>query len=337
MPVTSATATRKAKPVPVPGARITSRSATTALSRSTGESEIASDRRALIQAAAVRRQSEIALNRLLHRPLEEPLATVDAATDDPELLIGRGATRYVDRPATFTVYRDFMVERGLARSPDLRALDAAVDAQQRILVAARRAFWLPDLALQGEYADRLAEDGAGGDGLDVADLADVRLPQRDDQDWTVTLQATLPLFTSGARVAEMRRASEELTRVRTVRRATAERVEEGIRSALLRAQSSFAAIRLSREAAAAAGKNLALVTDAYSRGVVGIITLLDAQNAAFVADQAAATAVFTFLADWMQVQRTVSEFSFLLSDVERAAALEELDAYFVAAGVPLGR
>lgn len=293
------------------------------------ESEIANDRRALIDAIAVRRQAEYDLNRILDRPIEEHFATVEAGIDDPRLLTD-SAARYVDRPATFTVFRDFMVERGLERSPTLRSIDAAIAAQQRALVSAKRAFWLPDFSVQAEYADRLSEAGAGGDGIAIPGLD---LPSVDDQDWTVSIEASLPLFTSGARWAEMRRANEDLLRLKTFSRATAQRVEQDIRSSLLQAQSSFVAIRLTRESADAARKNLDLVTDSYSRGVIEIITLLDAQNVSLVADQAAATAVFTFLSDWMRVQRAGASFDFLMEEGERAALVQKLDDFFAAAGV----
>jgi len=293
------------------------------------ESEIANDRRALIDAIAVRRQAEYALNRILNRPIEERFETVETDINDPRLL-SQSAARYVDRPATFTVFRDFMVESGLALSPELQSIDATIAAQQRALVSSRRAFWLPDFSVRAEYADRLSEDGAGGDGLGIPGF---ELPRPDDQDWTVSLEASLPLFTSGARLAEMRRTNENLLRLKTFSRATAQRVEQDIRSSLLQAQSSFAAIRLTQESADAARKNLDLVTDSYSRGVVGIITLLDAQNASLVADQGAATAVFTFLSDWMRAQRASARFDFLLTEEERAAAVQELDEFFAAAGV----
>ncbi len=292
------------------------------------ESEIANDRRALIDAIAARRQAEYDLNRILNRPIEEAFDTVEADINDPRLL-SQSAARYVDRPATFTVFRDFMVERGLAQSPELRSIDANIAAQQRVLVSAKRSFWLPDFSVRAEYADRLSEDGAGGDGLGIPGF---ELPRPDDQDWTVSLEASLPLFTSGARLAEMRRANEDLLRLKTFTRATAQRVEQDIRSSLLQAQASFTAIRLTRESADAARKNLDLVTDSYSRGVVGIITLLDAQNASLVAEQGAATAVFSFLSDWMRSQRAAGSFDFLLPAEERKALVQQLDEFFAAAG-----
>ena len=66
-----------------------------------------------------------------------------------------------------------------------------------------------------------------------------------------------------------------------------------------------AGITLSEDAAIAAARNLELVEDAYGRGTVSIIELLDAQNAAILAEEGAANAVYDFLLDLMEVERAM--------------------------------
>ena len=109
-------------------------------------------------------------------------------------------------------------------------------------------------------------------------------------------------------------------------------IEQRIRSALFDAASTYTSIELSAEAADAAGKNLDLVTDAYSRGAVSIIDLLDAQNAALVADAFAANAVYDFLIDLMEVQRSSNTFDFFRSEEGREDWFERLRRFFAAAG-----
>ncbi len=92
---------------------------------------------------------------------------------------------------------------------------------------------------------------------------------------------------------------------------------------------SFPSIELSREAADAAGRNLELVTDSYSRGLVSIIELLDAQNAARVAEQAAQNSVYDFFIDLMELQRAAGNFGFLKSERERDELFERLDSFMV--------
>ncbi len=82
---------------------------------------------------------------------------------------------------------------------------------------------------------------------------------------------------------------------------------------------------------------MALVTDAYSRGAASLVDLLDAQNAAVVADLVAANAVYDFLADMASVERAVGRFSLLSTAEERAAFFERLEAYFAETGALPGR
>jgi outer membrane protein TolC len=90
---------------------------------------------------------------------------------------------------------------------------------------------------------------------------------------------------------------------------------------------SFAAIDLSREAAAAARRNFDLVRDSYARGVVSILDLLDAQNQALVAELVAANEVYRFVIDLMEVQRAVGRYDFFATPEERDDFFERLETF----------
>ena len=160
------------------------------------ENQIAINRRAVIEAGAARSIAEIALNRLLHRPLEEPFGTADVDLNDPALLANAATVdAYVGNPFAFAIFRDFMTAEGLAQSPELRQIDAAIAAQERTALAARRALWAPTVAAGG---DLTAVQTAGG--LDAIDPADVPFPitRPNALNWSVGVSASLPLFTGGA-------------------------------------------------------------------------------------------------------------------------------------------
>jgi outer membrane protein TolC len=117
--------------------------------------------------------------------------------------------------------------------------------------------------------------------------------------------------------------------------ATAELVEQRIRSALIRARGALTAIRLSREAADAARSNLEVVRDAYSRGTVSILDLLDAQNAALVAELRAATGVYDFVSELMEVERASARFDFFLTPQDQEDWFTRLERYFDEHGLPV--
>ena len=70
------------------------------------ESQIATNRKDVIDASAIRNQAEIAVNRILNRPLEEPFLTEETALDDTELVTSFEQIRpYIDSPESFGIFR----------------------------------------------------------------------------------------------------------------------------------------------------------------------------------------------------------------------------------------
>jgi outer membrane protein TolC len=290
------------------------------------ESQIAGNRSEVLFAEAQTHQTEYRFNRLLNRPLEELFTMVETGLRDPLLIVSDPRIYpYVENPRNFRIYRDFVVAEGLEIAPELLGLNADIAARERILVTAKRAFWLPSFAVQGKVTELFEEGGEGKRSSSSSDL--------DDTDWSVGVFATFPLVEGGSKFATIKRASEELSGLLLERQATAERIEQRIRSELQRTGASYSNIRLSREAAQAAGKNLELVTDQYIRGLVSIIDLLDAQNSALIADRNAENAVYDFLVDWMNVERAAGRFDFLMTQSEREDWFQRLKAFFEKAGV----
>lgn len=311
------------------------------------ESAVATARRDLVDARSDTYQAKIALNRLLHRRAEEGFRTRDItlelvmatplrlrqegdapppaaagageSSEPPLLTRSRDAVLpYIGTPLHFEVFRQFMVEEGLARAPELRQLDAAIAAQRRALQSARRSFWSPEVVLQGQLDEVIERGGEGASRLDGAE----------DTTWSVGVLATLPLTTGGARRADEIAGEESLARLELQREALAERLEQLIRSSLYVTNASFSGIQLTRQAADAAGKNLELVTDSYSQGVVDVLDLIDAQNAALSADLAAASALYQFFIDLIRVERAVNWLEFMRTPQEQAAWFSRLAAFF---------
>jgi outer membrane protein TolC/ABC-type uncharacterized transport system substrate-binding protein len=299
------------------------------------ESQIATDRKALIEGMASQRVAEFALNRILHRPLEERFVTAEVGLDDPDLITGQERfTGYTDTPRRFRVLRDFIVEQGLLAAPELQQLNAAIQAQRRALVAAKRAYWAPTLGLQADFDEVLSKEGAGSaPGLGAPFF---ELPTLDDTSWSIGLQGSLSLFSGGARRADVRQTEQGLMGLQIQYQALEEKIEQRMRSGMEVARASFSGIELSQKAAAAARKSLELVSDAYARGAVSILDLLDSQNAALNAEQLAANAIYDFFIDLMEVQRAGNRFDFFLGAEEREVWYERLERYFEAHGLSPG-
>ena len=254
------------------------------------------------------------LNRVLHRPQGERLALREATFDEPFVMTRKEFDDLVRSPADYAKFSRFYIDRALSQAPELEQLDAQILAKRRELTSQRRAYWLPDFTLSGRYTSNLSQAGLGagmaaGEGLD---------------DWNIGLQATLPLFSGGLKRANVSKAQLELRQLETLRISSAERVEEEMRIQLHAAQAAYGQINLTVTAAEASRKNYELVSDAYARGTVTVIELLDAQDTSREASAAAAESLHNFLITIMSLQRAVGGFDYLLSEQDR----NELAAQF---------
>ena len=294
------------------------------------ESAIANSRQVVLRTVSRRQQAERALNRLLNRPLNELFTTQDVGLDDPILTTSNERfMKSVNNPWALAVFSSFMVKEGLANSVELRGLDAAIAAQERLLASAKRSFWAPTAALSGEVTQFFAEAGAGKDPISIPGFpGGASFPRADDTDWGVGVSVSLPLFEGGLRFADRKRAIEDLARLRIERQATRERIALAIESAVLKMQASGPSILLSQDARKTSLKNLELVQDSYSLGVVSVIDLIDAQTSALVSSQVAANAVYDFLIDLMGLERAASDFDFFKTPEDRDAWFNRLTDYF---------
>ena len=282
--------------------------------------QLASDRQSVLDAESQRRQAEAELARLIHRPGDKPFATVETGLDDPMALVSDARTQaYIETPAKWSVFQEYSVAAALEHAPELAALDARIAAEERSFKSAQRAYFLPDLALQASGSEALDKSGAGSQPVPGAP---------NDESWNVSLQASIPITTGGSRGAAYAEARHKLRQFNAQRAAAADGIESQTRSALHRAASSFPSIELSHEAATAARQNLAMVMDAYAKGVVSVTDLTDAQNAALNAQLGEAEAKYKFLIDFIDVLRTSGSYDILLDPNSRAAWYGRIDAWF---------
>lgn len=304
------------------------------------ETRIAANRSEVIEASATRNQLEIALNRVLNWPVEEPFVTEELDLEGPMLQYVQNDFRpYLSNRWYFSLFRDFMAELGLVQSPELLAFEAAIAAQERSLDASRRAFYAPEIVFQGSVERPIRGGVNSSGGVFPPDLfPGLAIESPNDINWTLFFDVSLPLFTSGERPAIRDQDVESLSRLRFERASAAQRVEQRIRSALHAAGAAHAGIQLAQQAAEAARRTLELVTDSYSRGAVSILGLLDAQNASVVADEAAENAVYDFLVRWMDVERSVGRIYLLVGPDEREALFRRAAEFYRKRGAtPPGR
>jgi outer membrane protein TolC len=302
------------------------------------ESEIALNRKAVIEANSQRNQAEIQVNRLLHRPAEESFLTQEADMHDPALITSHDEIfQYIENRQVFRIFRQFMVEQGFQNAPELAALDAAVAAQERYLTSANNNFWAPTVALQAGVNNKFSREGAGTEGISLPpEFSSLfSFPEPKDLSWNVALNVSFPLLQGGSKFILRQKAIKELTQLRTEREAAAELIEQRIRSALHVAGASHAIITQTRLAAEAARKSLDVVQDAYSQGLVSIVELLDTQNIVMQTDQLKANAVYDFLIDLMEVERAIGTSDFFATEEDHDNFINSARQYIEKGGIIL--
>lgn len=282
--------------------------------------QLARDKQDLLAAESRRMQAEAELMRILHRSGDAPFTTVETGLDNPlELTASPRMQAYIGTPAQWARFTRYVVAAALEQAPEIGQSDAVVATNLRSLTAARRSFFVPNLALVSSNSHAAQRSGAGS----------APVPGAPDEDsWSVAVQATLPLFAGRRRTAEIAQARHDLRAAEADRSAVADAIEARARTMLHRTSGSYPAIDLSREAADAAEENLAMVSDAYARGAVSVTELIDAQDTALEAGLAAADAKYGFLADFVGVLRAMSEFDILLDPQSRESWYDRVDDWF---------
>jgi outer membrane protein TolC len=282
------------------------------------KSVIATDRSTLYSAQASREQLETELKRLLHIPLNELISVTDQGISEQMKMLQQDKFQsFFDNAVNFNQVVNFEVERALDNAPELKQINHLSQSARRQLDAGKRAYYIPDVSVNAQFGQNIAQGGVGAHNNQF---------QKDD--WSVGFQASLPLFTSGARSAEVSKASHSLIQTQYQRENILESVEARVRAALQKTKGSFPIVRLSQDAAIAAKENFNMVSDSYASGIVSITSLIDAQNAVLSADLSAVDALYSFMIDWVEIQRSVANFDVLLSEQGIENWYQKLDEYF---------
>ncbi len=279
------------------------------------ESKYANDKRFVLRRESDTLTAMETLNRILHRPLQEPFELKETTLEDPLFIMGsKFFLKLMENPILIERFKDFASKKAVELRPELKAIDAAINAKERLRVAAKREIWLPDFSVEWRVDQYFDEAGKGQ-----------REPSTlDDTDWSVGIFARIPLFEGGKTLSRLRRLEKEVSKLRTDRDAGAEVIVQQVLAAINKTRASYPSISLTRDAEESARKNLNLVIDSYIHGIKTIIDVLDAQNQYLKARLDAANAVYDFLIDYMGVQRAIGQFSVFMPPDMRKQWIDEV-------------
>lgn len=287
------------------------------------ESQLAMNKKSIIDAQSKIKLAQMYLNRLLHKPLETSLNVEEITMKDSMLL-----SNYVDLEKFFknkqqlSALKEFLVKESFKNSSELKQLETAIETQKRYLLSIDKSYYYPIVALQGNASYRLLEGGAGANyeislPPGMGEMFGGLFPKTDDLEWSIGVKISLPLFEGFATKSEENKNKKMLSKLLLEKQSAMEKIEQRVRSMVEKANSSYPAIKLTNDAKEAVVKSLNLVEDAYLKGFASTIDLIDIQNTLMTVNEATENAKYEFLIDLMEVQRAVGKVEFNLNENQK--------------------
>jgi outer membrane protein TolC len=277
------------------------------------EAQLASQRVELFDSEASIESQRIAVNQLL--ALDQSIRWVpeEVEVNEAEFFFLEGRiTEVFDDAMTFEKFRSFMVMFGEENSPELLALRSVIEAQGIQLGQRKRQFILPEFGLSFDYNYLFHREP------DVAGF--------DNNLYSFRVFASLPLFEGASRYYDKERIKTAIYGLEFQRALTRDRVERRIRTSIRLIEASYPSLSYSRIAAENAKKNLDVVQEKYSQGIVNVTDLLSAQSESFVTGQQAVVTTYRFLLDLLEFQRALAWFESLKDEEQKDDLVRRVEA-----------
>ena len=282
------------------------------------ESQLAIARQDMLNAINGFNQIRRSLNSFLNRPIKDEI-TIDASNLDSIFNIYNNPlfTRFSDNPNSFETMIAYFVKTGVERAPELKQLNLAKTIQERVIDSKSYEHYLPTVAVGFDYSSTLDRSGAGI-------IAGIEPPK---ESWNLGLSLSLPIFNGFSTELEKQSAEIATNQIGLQKTSLKQQLEVKIRNSFLTLKVNEVKIKLSKQSSDFAEKSLKLIQDAYSKGQVSVIELLDAQNTYVKAKSAASSSLYDYLKSILSAERSISSFLFLKTADQQAEFREKFLNY----------
>lgn len=282
------------------------------------EAELANANIELNNAFAGLRQAKFQLNQLLDRPINEPVDVAEATIQESMLIFSDERMVFINDYGSLDKFSNFLVAYAKDNLPELAQIDLGLKVQERLQLSRERAMYLPSVAISGS-TNRLLGRLDIPEGLPEVDKATT---------WDVGLGVSYPIFQGNNRRKLIEQSKLSVLQLQDTRKNTENQLELLIRANLENVGASFSRMELAQTAANASRKNYEIVQDAYSAGQSNITNLIDAQNNALATELQATNAVYTFIQDFLNLERSIGYFNFLATEAEKDDFFQKIQAHF---------
>lgn len=282
------------------------------------EAELANSNIELNNAFAGLRQAKFQINQLLNRPINEAVDIEEATIEESKLIFADERMVFINDYGSLDIFSDFLVAYAKENLPELAQIDLGLKIQERLQLSRKRALYLPTLAVSGS-ANRILGRYNIPEGLPDVDIATT---------WDVGLGLSYPVFQGYNRKKLIEQSKLSLIQLQDTRKNTENQLELLIRASLENVGASYSRMELAQTAADASQKNYEIVQDAYSAGQANVTTLIDAQNNALATELQSNNAVYTFIQDFINLERSIGYYNFLATPEEQTIFFQKVQQHF---------
>ena len=282
------------------------------------EAELANANIELNNAFAALRQGKFQLNQLLNRPINEPVDIIGATIEESTLIFADERMVFINDYGSLDKFSDFLVGYAYENLPELAQIDLGLKIQERLQLSRNRALYLPTLGVSGS-ANRVLGRYNIPEGLPAVDIATT---------WDIGLGLSYPVFQGFNRKKLIEQSKLNVIQLQDTRKNTENQLELLVRASLENVGASYSRMELAETAANASRKNYEIVQDAYSAGQANVTTLIDAQQNALATELQSNNAVFTFIQDFLNLERSIGYFNFLATPQEKDVFFQKVQEHF---------
>ncbi len=277
------------------------------------QSAKAQNTQAMVEASNQLEQAYIQLNQLLNNPIDFEIDIKDVTLDQGvfENYNYNLLTELLDDPALRNPFIEFVIMKAKQNAPELKALTHNLAAAEQEIDLNGKHRFLPTIALQGQYNKTFERSGVGSS----PPPGGVFL----DDNYSVGLSVSIPLFSrnqfnTDLQAAILRRDQLDVNKINTE-----QNIDVNIRTGVLRLVNEMSNIQLSKVSEQTAKESLDLTMASYTNGAVNIVQLIDAQNNYINAQLAKANAIYNFLLNALQLERSLGYYFFLNNQADNDA------------------
>ncbi|MGM0624103.1 MAG: TolC family protein [Campylobacterota bacterium] len=192
----------------------------------------------------------------------------------------------------------------IRQHPQIKQLKEALRAQSQKIAMNKKEFYMPTVALEGNYKKQLSKDGAGSN-VAVA---------WDDEEFEAMLTLRFDLFDGSQKQLNLQKSKLQRQNLQITYNRVKDTIEKNLKTHYYFLQQSYENINYAKKAFKAAYKNVDLMQDRYEYQKATLIELLDAHDSMIRAKLNHNIAITNYLQNLVSIYFLIGKIDLLVDD-----------------------